>query len=98
LKGLLALPQQLAEWFDCQVVIMFYNFPHIRSWDRQGKWETHLRQEIQRQSRVSYALVATVAEPWMYCQPAPRDCPGSPQRYELAALDYQQHGHRWAQV
>ena len=28
-------------------------------------WEIHLLQEIQCQSRVSYALVATVAEPWM---------------------------------
>jgi hypothetical protein len=70
-EGLLALPQQLAEWFNCQVVIVFYNFPHIRSWDRQGKWETYLRQKIQQQSRVSYALVATVAEPWMYASQHP---------------------------
>ena len=70
-EGLLALPQHLAEWFNCQVVIMFYNFPHMRSWDRQGKWETHLRQEIHRQNRVSYALVATVAEPWMYASQLP---------------------------
>ncbi|PZV06679.1 MAG: hypothetical protein DCF32_09320 [Leptolyngbya sp.] len=64
-EGLLSLPQYLAEWLNCQVVIIFHNFPHIRSWDRQGKWESHLRQEIERQNRVSYALVATVAEPWM---------------------------------
>ncbi len=70
-EGLLALPQQLAEWFNCQVVIVFHNFPHIRSWDRKGKWETHLRQEIQRHSRVSYALIATVAEPWMYASQLP---------------------------
>lgn len=70
-EGLLGLPQVLAECFDCQVVIMFHNFPHIRAWDRQGKWETHLRQEIQRQSRVSYALIATVAEPWMYASQLP---------------------------
>lgn len=61
---LLALPQLLAEWLDCRVVIVFLNFPHIRSWDRKGKWEDYLRQEIQQQSRVSYALVATVVEPW----------------------------------
>ncbi|MGG6237894.1 ATP-binding protein [Nodosilinea sp. AN01ver1] len=70
-EGLLALPQALAEWFDCQVVIIFHNFPHIRSWDRQGKWESHLRQEIERQSRVSYALIATVAEPWMMASRLP---------------------------
>ncbi|MGJ3248094.1 MAG: ATP-binding protein [Elainellaceae cyanobacterium] len=70
-EGLLALPQQLAEWFDCQVVIVFHNFLHIRSWDRQGKWETYLRQEIERQSRVSYALIATVAEPWMVASQLP---------------------------
>jgi hypothetical protein len=64
-EGLLDLPQHLAEWLGCQVVILFHNFPHIRSWDRQGRWESHLRREIERQSRVSYALVATVAEPWM---------------------------------
>jgi hypothetical protein len=67
----LALPQQLAEWLNCQVVIVFHNFPHIRSWDRRGKWETYLRQEIQRQDRVSYALVATVSEPWMYASQLP---------------------------
>lgn len=70
-QRLLALPQQLAEWLDCQVVIIFHNFPHIRSWDRQGKWETYLRQEIQRQSRVSYVLVSTVAEPWVYASQLP---------------------------
>ncbi len=61
---LLALPQALAELLDCRVVMVFQNFPHIRSWDRSGKWEHHLRQEIQVQSRVSYAIVATVAEKW----------------------------------
>ena len=65
-EGLLALPQYLAEWLNCQVVIVFYNFPHLRLWDRRSKWEIYLRQEIQRQNRVSYALLATVAEPWMY--------------------------------
>ncbi|WP_008316468.1 ATP-binding protein [Leptolyngbya sp. PCC 6406] len=69
--GLLTLPQQLAEWLDCQVVIVFHNFPHIRSWDRQGKWESYLRQEIQSQSRVSYTLISTVAEPWMYVSHLP---------------------------
>ncbi|MFE4106129.1 ATP-binding protein [Almyronema epifaneia] len=69
--GLLSLPQYLAEWLDCQVVIVFHNFLHIRSWDRQGKWESHLRHEIQQQSRVSYALVATVAEPWMWASQLP---------------------------
>ncbi|HEY9639656.1 MAG TPA: ATP-binding protein [Coleofasciculaceae cyanobacterium] len=64
-EALLALPQRMAEWLDCRVLIVFLNFPHIRSWDRSGQWEDYLRQEIQRQSRVSYALVATVAEPWM---------------------------------
>lgn len=70
-EGLLSLPQQLAEWLDCQVVIVFHNFPHIRSWDRQGKWETYLRQEIELQSRVSYVLISTVPEPWMYASNLP---------------------------
>lgn len=70
-EGLLALPQHLAECLSSQVLIVFYNFPHIRSWDRQGKWETYLRQKIQEQNRVSYALIATVAEPWMYASHLP---------------------------
>ncbi|MBD1874702.1 ATP-binding protein [Nodosilinea sp. FACHB-131] len=70
-EDLLSLPQYLAEWLNCQVVIIFHNFPHIRSWDRQGKWESHLRQEIERQNRVSYALIATVAEPWMTASQLP---------------------------
>lgn len=66
LQDLLALPQSLAERLDCRVVIVFLNFPHIRSWDRTGKWEGYLRQEIQRQSRVSYAVVSTVPdEAWV---------------------------------
>lgn len=61
-QALLTLPQKMAEWLDCRVVLVFQNFPHLRSWDRTSKWEHHLRQEIQQQSRVSYALIATVAE------------------------------------
>lgn len=63
-QALLTLPQVLAEQLDCRVILVFQNFPHIRSWDRGGKWENYLRQEIQRQNRVSYALIATVAERW----------------------------------
>lgn len=64
-QALLMLPQHLAEWLGCRVVIVFQNFPHIRSWDRSEQWENYLRQEIQQQSRVSYALIATFAESWV---------------------------------
>jgi hypothetical protein len=64
-RSLLALPQLMAEWLDCRVVVVFLNFPHLRSWDRDGQWEAYLRQEIQRQNRVSYALVSTVVEAWI---------------------------------
>jgi hypothetical protein len=63
-EALLTVPQVLAEWLDCRVILVFQNFPHIRSWDRGGKWEHYLRQEIQLQTRVSYAMIATVAEQW----------------------------------
>ena len=63
-EALLTLPQALAEWLNSRVVIVFLNFPHLRSFDRANKWEQYLRQEVQRQSRVSYALIATVAERW----------------------------------
>ncbi len=64
-ERLLSLPQHLAESLDCRIVIVFHNFAHIRAWDRHRKWETRLLQEIQRQSQVSYAIVAIVSEPWM---------------------------------
>jgi hypothetical protein len=64
-QALLTLPQRLAEWLGCRVVIVFQNFPHIRSWDRSEQWENYLRQEIQQQIWVSYALIATVAESWV---------------------------------
>lgn len=64
-QSLLALPQAMAEWLDCRVVLVFLNFSHIRSWDRSGKWQNYLRQEIQQQTQVSYALIATVAESWV---------------------------------
>lgn len=63
--ALLLLPQAIAEALNCRVVIVFQNFPHIRTWDRSERWEGYLRQEIQQQTRVSYALVATVAESWV---------------------------------
>ncbi|MEX0267683.1 AAA family ATPase [Leptolyngbyaceae cyanobacterium UHCC 1019] len=66
LETLLGLPQTLAEWLICRVVIVFQNFPHIRSWDRSQQWENYLRQEIQRQPQVSYAFIATVPESWMH--------------------------------
>jgi len=64
-RALLSLPQRLAEWLNIRIVIVFQNFPHIRSWDRSQRWERYLRQEIQQQSQVSYALIATVAEQWL---------------------------------
>ncbi len=66
LQALLTLPQVMAEWLDCRFVLVFQNFPHIRSWDRSGKWEDYIRQEVKQQSRVSYVLIATVPEPWVY--------------------------------
>lgn len=63
-QALLTLPQVLAEGLDGRVVLVFQNFPHLRSWDRGSKWEHYLRHEIQQQTRVSYALIATVAECW----------------------------------
>jgi hypothetical protein len=64
LQALLDLPQVMAERLDCRIVFVFQNFPHIRSWDRSGEWEAYLRQELDRQSRVNYVIVATVPEPW----------------------------------
>ncbi len=64
-QRLLALPQAIAERLDCRVVLVFLNFSHIRSWDRSEKWQSYLRQEIQQQTQVSYALIATVAESWV---------------------------------
>jgi hypothetical protein len=63
-QELLTLPQTLAEHLDCRIVFMFENFPHIRAWDRSNQWEAYLRQEIQRQSRVSYAVIGTIPELW----------------------------------
>lgn len=64
-QTLLHLPQLIAQKMECRVVLVLRNFPHIRSWDRDSKWETFLREEIALHSHVSYALIATVAEPWM---------------------------------
>lgn len=59
---LLSLPQLLAESVGKRVVLILQSFPHIRSWDRNGLWETTLRREIKHSSQVSYVLVATIAE------------------------------------
>lgn len=64
-QTLLHLPQVMAQKLDSRVVIVLRNFSHIRSWDKDGKWEAYLRQEIALHTHVSYTLIATVAEPWM---------------------------------
>jgi hypothetical protein len=64
-QTLLHLPQLMAQKLNCRMVLVLRNFPHIRSWDRDGKWEAFLREEIALHSHVSYALIATVTEPWM---------------------------------
>jgi hypothetical protein len=61
-EGLLALLQELAKSSGGRVVLILESFPHIRSWDRHGVWEKFLRKEIERQTQVSYVLVATIAE------------------------------------
>jgi hypothetical protein len=61
-EGLLALLQGLAESSGERVVLILESFPHIRSWDRNGVWEKFLREQIERQTQVSYVLVATIAE------------------------------------
>lgn len=61
-EGLLDLLQELAESTGERVVLILQSFPHIRSWDRHGVWEDFLKQEIERQTQVSYVLVATIAE------------------------------------
>lgn len=65
LQALLNLPQVMAEQLNSRVVFVFQNFPHIRSWDRASRWELYLRQEIQRQNRVSYVILATTPEEWI---------------------------------
>lgn len=69
LQALLSLPQVMAEQLNCRVVFVFQNFPHIRSWDRASRWELYLRQEIQRQNRVSYVILATTPEDWVEDNP-----------------------------
>lgn len=63
-QALLTFPQAIAEQLNSRVVFVFQNFPHIRSWDRSGQWEAYLRQEIQRQNRINYVIIATVLENW----------------------------------
>ncbi|MBD2386548.1 ATP-binding protein [Cylindrospermum sp. FACHB-282] len=59
---LLNLPQIMAVDLNKQAVIILQSFPHIRSWDRNGLWETTFRREIKAQTHVSYILIATIAE------------------------------------
>jgi DNA polymerase III delta subunit len=59
---LISLPQQLVTGSDQRVILILQSFPHIRSWDRNNLWEATLRREIKRQDRVSYILIATIAE------------------------------------
>jgi hypothetical protein len=59
---LIQLPQFLGESLSKRVVLILQSFPHIRSWDRNGTWETFLRRELKQHSHVNCVLVATMAE------------------------------------
>jgi hypothetical protein len=59
LRSLVSLPQVLAEGLGCRVVVVFQNFLHMASWDRQGRWQGYLQAEIRRQADVSYVLIET---------------------------------------
>lgn len=61
-ETLLHLLELLAESLGERVALILQSFPHIRSWDKQRVWETFLRTELNRQTHVSYVLVATIAE------------------------------------
>jgi hypothetical protein len=60
--GSLDFLQYLAVSVPRPIVLILHGFPHIRAWDRQGEWETHLREQIKRHDAVSYVLIATIAE------------------------------------
>jgi hypothetical protein len=45
-----------------RILLILVSFPHIRSWDRQGLWETTFRKEVKAYPHVSYVLIATIAE------------------------------------
>jgi hypothetical protein len=60
--NLLKLLEVIALDLNRRVVLILESFPHIRSWDRQGLWETTFRQEIKLHLHVNYVLIATIAE------------------------------------
>ncbi|MGF1603685.1 MAG: ATP-binding protein [Thermosynechococcaceae cyanobacterium] len=64
LRALLDLPQQLSQGLDCPLGVVLQNVAHIRSWDRQERWEVSLSQVMEQQNQVSYILVTAMAEAW----------------------------------
>jgi hypothetical protein len=60
--SLLELLQIMANDLNQRVVLILQSFPHIRSWDRNGLWESTFRQEVKNHPHVSYVLLATIAE------------------------------------
>lgn len=60
--SLIELLQIMANDLNQRVVLILQSFPHIRSWDRNGLWESTFRQEVKNHPHVSYVLLATIAE------------------------------------
>ena len=54
--------QKLLEKIGGRVIIVLERFYHIRSWDRQRKWEKTLRTQISLDSKVSYIILGTIAD------------------------------------
>ncbi|MFM7363545.1 MAG: ATP-binding protein [Cuspidothrix sp.] len=59
---LLELLEIMAVDLNQRILLILHSFPHIRSWDRQGLWESTFRQEVKSYPHVSYVLIATIAE------------------------------------
>ena len=62
LDSLLDLLEIMAIDLNQRILLILVSFPHIRSWDRQGLWETTFRKEVKAYPHVSYVLIATIAE------------------------------------
>ena len=60
--SLLDLLEIMAVDLNHRILLILESFPHIRSWDRHGLWETTFRKEVKAYPHVSYVLIATIAE------------------------------------
>ena len=61
-RNLLQVLKKIAQAHNLRVLLIFRNFTHIRTWEKEEIWELALRQEVKDIEEILYILIGTIGE------------------------------------